>query len=137
MNEAFDIVLPNRRITVTPDDSDHLVNGFVVGCFELSEDDVQQGTICFGETSWEYDERGSLTTEEVEGLADEIIFYYKQDELAGGYVDYQENKITVFNEDEEIIALIEMDDNHWSQTAGEKLSDETIAAYVKGIDDFK
>lgn len=90
-----------------------------------------------GEATWQYDERGNLTTEEIEAIADEIIFFYKEEELASGYVDYQENKITVFNEDEEAIAIIEKEDNLWHQTAGEKLSDETIAAYVKGADDFK
>jgi hypothetical protein len=137
MNEPFNIILANKKLTITPDESDHLVDGFVIGCFEIFEDEKQQGTICFGKTSWEYDESGNLSTEEIEAVADEIIFYYKEDELENGYVDYAENKITVFNGDEEIIALIEKQHTGWHQTSGEKLSEETIAAYVKGTDDFK
>jgi hypothetical protein len=137
MNEPFDIILANRKLTIIPDESDHLVEGFVVGCFEISDNNTEQGTICFGQTSWEYDERGNLSTEEIEAVADEIIFYYKEDELENGYVDYAENKITVFNGNEEIVAIIEKLNAGWLQTSGEKLSAETIAAYVKGSEDFQ
>jgi len=40
MSESFDILLANKKITIIPDESDHLESGFVVGCFDISERDM-------------------------------------------------------------------------------------------------
>ena len=34
MNDAFDVVLANRKLTITPDESEHLVSGMVARGYE-------------------------------------------------------------------------------------------------------